>query len=282
MIEIQNLSDLSGLSNFETIRFDKKNVIIYDDHRCVLTVLFEAMRLGLTDKETNLITFDLHDDAKPLHPHTDKAIDGLLKSDISSLTSRDFKSFVEFDISDNDDDWVNVGMELGLINHIVNIGCDENANIKGRKGHSYRDRLGREHSGYVLDHLRYELDSHGGCLGDKAIMGNEPIRHIFGYNPYEPFRPLADDANFVLDFDLDCFTTVCMGKRFAWPEDIFRREYGNNTNAGFLMNQLINKAKFITICREPIYCGGIGESNRILEYLDRYFFRGNLGTGTVM
>lgn len=282
MIEINNLSDLSKLPNFETFWFEEKNVILYDDHRCVLTVLFEAMRLGLTDRKTNLITFDLHDDARPLLPHTDKVIDGLLKSDVLLLSSREFRSFVEFDISEKDDDWVNVGMELGLIDDIINIGCEENTNINDWKNHRYRDRLGREHTGYVLTHLGDELNTHGGRLGDKAIKSNDNIRRIFGYDPYQPFGSISEDANFVLDFDLDCFTTFCMGKRFAWPEAIFRKEYGNGTNAGHFIYKLISKAKFITICREPSYCGGIGESNKILGYLDRYFFRGCLGTETVM
>lgn len=44
------------------------------------------------------------------------------------------------------------------------------------------------------------------------------------------------------------------------------------------MESLLNRASVITICREPECCGGIGEANKILSYLDRYFFDGALRT----
>lgn len=44
------------------------------------------------------------------------------------------------------------------------------------------------------------------------------------------------------------------------------------------LNRLISRSQFITICREPKCCGGPGESNKILGYLDKYFFNGSLRT----
>ena len=87
-----------------------------------------------------------------------------------------------------------------------------------------------------------------------------------------------DIKPFVLDFDLDCFTTECREKTYAWPEDIFRKEYIESYNVRFFMENLLDRASFITICREPDCCGGIGEANKILNYLDRYFFDGALST----
>ncbi len=46
MIDIKNLYSLSQYANFETFRLGEKIIIIYDDHRCVLTALFEAKKLG--------------------------------------------------------------------------------------------------------------------------------------------------------------------------------------------------------------------------------------------
>lgn len=63
----------------------------------------------------------MHDDAKPVHPDTTRLLRELQKSDLSDMPSRDFKSFVEFDICNMDDDWVTVGMELGLINNVSSI-----------------------------------------------------------------------------------------------------------------------------------------------------------------
>lgn len=88
----------------------------------------------------------------------------------------------------------------------------------------------------------------------------------------------GDIKPFVLDFDLDCFTTECREKTYAWPEKIFIDEYFESSNARYFMESLLNRTSFITICREPECCGGIGEANKILNYLDRYFFDGALRT----
>lgn len=281
MIEIKRLSDVSYYANFEVYHYGETEIIIYDDHRCILTVLFEAKKLGIIDPYTNLITFDLHDDARPLTPDTVEALKELKTMDLDTISSRVFKSFVEFDCREFDDDWVNIGIELGLIDNIINIGCEENSNIKDWKNNIYIDLGGNRHSGFVLGHLRDELNQHGGSLADMAIRGNDRIREILNYDHSSTYPLINDDANFVLDFDLDCFTTSCMGKRYAWPESIFIEEYGVNSVAGYFMNQLIRKSKFITICNEPSYCGGIGEATKILSYLDKYFFNCCLGTATV-
>lgn len=281
-IGIKNLPDISKLSNFEVYHFGDKEIIVYDDHRCVLTVLFEAKKLGIIDSLTNLISFDMHDDAKPIHPNTAKILRELIKTDLSSLPSRDFKSFVEYDISEYDDDWVTIGMELGLINNIINIGCEDNFNIREWKNHIYVDSNRKEHYGFVLGHLRDELNRHGGIIADLALPENDRIRKILGYTDSSAYPYIHGEVNFVLDFDLDCFTTNCMSERYAWPEDIFRNEYGQNSKAGYFMQELIKKAKFITICREPSFCGGIGEAYKILGYLDRYFFDDCLGARPIM
>lgn len=281
MIDITKLSDVAYYANFEVYHYGEKEIIIYDDHRCILTVLFEAKKLGLIDDYTNLLTFDLHDDARHLMPNTVEILKEFMSIGLNTISSRDFKSFVEFDISEYDDDWVKVGMELGLINNLINIGCVENTNISDWKDHLYRSFDGHEHSGFVLGHLKDELNRHGGKIADVAIHANDRIRQILNYDLSASFPSIKGDANFVLDFDLDCFTTSCMGKRFAWPESIFFNEYGREGDAKYFMRQLIRESRFITICREPSYCGGIGEANKTLNYLDKYFFEGCLGTNTV-
>lgn len=169
MIDIQELSDLSQYANFETYSFGEKNIILYDDHRCILTALFEANKLGIINEMTNLITFDRHDDAKSIHSDTEEILNELVKLNLSELSSRDFKSFVEFDISENDDDWVRIGMEMGLINNILNIGCEENFNISDWKGNTYESKSGKKHLGFVIGHLYSELNPHGGRIGDLVL-----------------------------------------------------------------------------------------------------------------
>lgn len=58
--------------------------------------------------------------------------------------------------------------------------------------------------------------------------------------------------------------------------------YYEHDEVRFFMREIISRCQFITICREPGCCGGIGESNKILEYLDQYLFEGNLGTMSII
>ena len=210
-----------------------------------------------------------------------RIIDSIIASGLDRMSSRDFRNFVEYDISENDDDWVRVAFELNPIHNIVNIGNIENSNIMNFTNHIYKSSGGTEHKAYVIGHIFDELNTHGGSLGDMALyQENKDLHKIFGYNLIRGEGFSDDFQEFVLDFDLDCFTTNSQDKVYAWPESIFAKEYNNETS-GYFMYRLIQRAKFITICREPSYCGGIGESNKILSYLDKYFFRGCIGTKPV-
>jgi hypothetical protein len=72
----------------------------------------------------------------------------------------------------------------------------------------------------------------------------------------------------------------------AWPESMFLEElnsrcgfYDEITPLDFIYN-LIDRCEFITIAMEPNSCGNFGESFKILRYLDKYIFQGNLGTSS--
>lgn len=279
MLPITELSHLSQYANFTTFRFRDRTIVLYDDHRCILTVLFEARRLGIIDSETNLIFFDRHDDARKIMPDAMDKVRALISTGLEDVTQRDFNNFVEFDIREEDDDWVNVAMELGLINNVVNIGNDENDNIDSLKNNTYTTVEGIGHQAYCIPHLMDAM-AFQGILTDRCRK--EPkfrtVQEIFGLGDNYDYQP----RNFVLDFDLDCFTTLCQGQRYGWPKSIFVREYIENYDANRILSILVNKSKFITICREPDFCGGIGESNRILSYLDRYFFEGCIGTKGIL
>ncbi|MGM9795512.1 MAG: hypothetical protein ACI3ZZ_04765 [Candidatus Aphodosoma sp.] len=185
-------------------------------------------------------------------------------------------NFVEFDIREYDDDWVCVGMELGLINNIVNVGNVDGCNIAEWKDGIYVDNQGRNHYGQLINHLHEELSGVGGALGDiHRYEDYRIVRDILNYNISGKANGFSNaNTNFVLDLDLDCFTTECHGWIFAWPEAVFNDLYGyGDTSAGYFMQDIIQRVKFITICREPSYCGGIGESNKILSYRDKFFFK---------
>lgn len=286
---MQPITSINGLSfhtNIETYNFCDKYIVLYDDHRSILNVLFEAKRLGLFSITPNLIFFDRHDDA--CNPDDICSKDLFKKwgvKKIEDVSSRDFWSFVEFDLSGLDDDWLIAGMELDLINHAVVIGQQENINIQSMNNR-FESSNGKIHELFDISHLNWSIGSRG-CLGDNVIKEDYylNVRDIFEYNqpPYDNNDRFSNEITkpFVLDFDLDCFTTECEDKTFAWPEAIFRDKYYENVEVRFFMQKLIERSSIITICREPCCCGGLGESNKILWYLDNYFFEGCLNTNSI-
>lgn len=282
MKEITSINDLLQHTNIEVYSFKDKNIILYDDHRSILNVLFETKKLGLFSTTPNLIFFDKHDDACNPRINVKDLLEKWGVERIEDVSSRDFWSFVEFELSGLDDDWLLAGMELGLINHAVVIGQEENTNIHDMNN-MFESSDGILHELFDISHLDWSIGSRG-CLGDNVIKEGyyENVRNIFEYNqpPYGRYDKFSREVTvpFVLDFDLDCFTTECDNKTYAWPEDIFKKKYVYNEDVKYFMNRLINRSTIITICREPACCGGLGESNKILGYLDCYFFDGCLDT----
>lgn len=285
MQPITSIYSLSYHTNIEVHHFHDKYIVLYDDHRCILNALFEAKKLKLFNMPPNIIFFDRHDDACNPDIRKQELFEQWNVERIEDVSSKDFWSFVEFDLNVLDDDWLLAGMELGLISHAVVIGQYENANMRS-KDHKYKSTDGVVHEMYNIPHLNHSIDSRG-CLGDSIIKQPyyENIRDIFEYNqpPYGRYDKFSKEATkpFVLDFDLDCFTTDCEGNTYAWPEAIFKEKYFDNNNVQYFMQRLIDRSSFITICREHECCGGLGESNKILGYLDKYFFEGWLNTSPI-
>lgn len=285
MQPITSIFGLSNHTNIEVFSFEDKYIILYDDHRSILNVLFEAKKLNKFGTTPNIIFFDRHDDACNPNLNANELLQRWGVNEIEKVSSRDFWSFVEFDLSGLDDDWLLAGMELGLINHAVVIGQNENHNICNMNN-MFESSDGIHHELFDISHIDWSIESRG-CLGDNVKKEDyyENVRNIFEYNqpPYGRYDKFSKEVTipFVLDFDLDCFTTECEDKRYAWPEDIFKKKYINNEEVLYFMHRLIKRSTIITICREPVCCGGIGESNKILGYLDRYFFNGCLGTASI-
>ena len=118
---MSKLHELSWRTNINTYTFRGKYIVLYDDHRTLLNILFEAKKLGEFAETPNLIYFDLHDDACTLLPKS-QLLERMGVKDLSEATSKQFWSFVEFDLGVLDDDWLLTGMELDLIKNAILIG----------------------------------------------------------------------------------------------------------------------------------------------------------------
>lgn len=60
---MEDLYKLSYRTNVNVYSSGGKNFVIYDDHRTLLNVIFEAHKSCCFTKIPNLIFFDFHDDA---------------------------------------------------------------------------------------------------------------------------------------------------------------------------------------------------------------------------
>lgn len=282
-------SKRTGINIF---KYYDTNVIIYEDHRTILNVLFVLFKIGKLkfDLVPNIISFDLHDDFNQ----------GLKKSEIFNILNvksfdnielKDFWSFVEFDCNGLDNDWVKTAMELNIIKDYVNIGGYYIDNLKESPEYISEDNI--SHKLYYLKHLDFELSNTDNFIGQlvNPIKRTLELRNIFGFNNFENYQNNFSDIQYpyILDFDLDCFTapntTLCdfsdnepLG--VPWNEKTFKNlYYGFSDNfVRDFMRCLIKRSEITTICLEPFYCGGYKESIQILEYLDKYIFEGKLQT----
>lgn len=256
---------------------DVKDVLVYDDHRTLLNILFEIQRNKWIEGTPNLVYFDQHDDSvvpRDLSIADRLAIFGNKK--IQDIESKEFWGYTEFELSTLDDDWLTAAFDFNLIKDAVCIGVEKDRNV-----HYTNERYADaeiKHLLLTMNHLNWEIGNRG-QLGDMFNQDETSmyLRRLFHFNTKEPIK-----CPYVLDFDLDCFVTDCLDRTIAWPETIFYDKYVGDFKVRSLMNRLIADATLITICREPNCCGGIGESNKLLSYLDKYFFNEGLRTQPII
>lgn len=249
-------------------------MLVYDDHRTLLNVLFEIQKNKCIPETPNLIYFDQHDDAVvPRNLSIAQRLEIFGNRKMEEICSKEFWAYTEFDLCTNDDDWLTAAFDFNLIKDAICIGVTQDNNVQSTNERYHDAEI--KHRLLAMSHLDFEIGNRG-QLGDlmKQDDNSKYLRTIFSENPkYRCNTP------YILDFDLDCFATNCVGEyTMAWPESIFHSCYVDNIKVNYIMNRLIANASLITICREPTFCGGLGESNKILSYLDRYFFNSTLRT----
>lgn len=275
------LLELNGRVNVMTRQtVGGKLVVIYDDHRWLLNVLFAASK---HIEHPNLITFDAHDDAAQCAKKT-----VLLKQigveDLKNATAKQFGAFVDYDQREDDGGWLTTAMELNLIDSVVNIGNKHGHNFEDMNG-IYESEDDVEHKVFELSqNLDYELGPRG-KLGDTCREEEcRELRDFFGIEHfYIGVHYMAIKEPYILDFDLDFFTMSSDDQpTHGWTERVFNRRFPMNSEQDLFLRKLIRNAHIITICREPDYCGSLGDSNRILSLLDRYYFEGQLGTDVTL
>lgn len=273
------IRDLSKRSNINTIRTQNSEVVLYEDHRTILNVLYFLKLNELAVFPIDLFMFDDHDDfEKP----SDNALESITEFNAAAPTEREFWSFTEFDLNPEDNDWVKAGMELGLINNIFLFHSTQASYnfSETYQTHNFGEKklynLGRTWDALAFN-CRLDDFSNGATYGQLW----EDMGWIKNNGKFE-FRR---DNSFIADFDLDCFSANILDKNYAVPSEILItkfEEYIRPHNHYYIkatdfVKELIEKSVLTTVCFENIFCGGIRESHKIFETFDYLFFDGEIG-----
>jgi hypothetical protein len=267
---------LSHRTNINTKITNISDVVIYEDHRTILNVLFVKKLNNELEFPVNIVLFDNHDDG--CYP-SEQAQETINKFNKKIPSIEKFWTFVEFELRGLDDDWIKAGMELGLINNVFlfnatqsNFGFVEKYKTKkfGIKKiydlENVWDSISNR--GYFNDVIKF--DEYGELWEDFGWVKDE---NTYKYS-FEP------ENKFIVDFDLDCFSTSVLEKRIAIPKEIlfdkmisgYPKDNHYYYNSQDFIKDLIRKAEFTTICFENTFCGGFKESFKIFEYVDELFF----------
>lgn len=270
---------LSHRANINDKTTSSGKVIIYEDHRTILNVLFLLKTQGKLDCPIDIILFDDHDDACVPSKIALKKIEEFNENEPDI---RDFWTFTEFDLKFLDDDWVKAGMELNLINNIFLFNSNESS-INFVENYETKQFGTKKiyNLGNVWDALSYK-----GCLND-AIMESEngQLWDDFGWKKNGDFKFEFKPKNkFIVDFDLDCFSIELLDNRIAIPEEIlyekittyFRPEYHHFGTAQIFIKHIINNSEFSTICFENGCCGGYQQAFKIFESVNDLFFENEI------
>lgn len=273
------LTAIKNIDYYHYYDFNGKPIIVYDDHRFIVPILWQAKSMGIIKCPLNIIYFDQHHDA--LEPQKREEI------------ARDFKKakclgevyhITQEKLGVNDDDWLRVAMDLAIVKDAVLIGHPSGADFQRDQLEKY---IGLDGEAHLLKNI-YSLEGafrYQGALADWAkdyLL--KPIWDIIGWKSIPKSGFTMDEQPVLVDFDLDYFTFPWRGRNYAWRDDFYNKEFDEissySTTTGWsgekFLNKLIQKASFITIAREPRCCGGKEESDSILNKLSEKFFNGRI------
>ena len=281
MAKIDSLSNLSQRANINIKSTTNADVVIYEDHRTILNVLYFLKTQQQLEFPFDLILFDNHDDGCT---PSETALNKINKFNQSSPSLQEFWSFTEFDLNGLDDDWIKAGMELNLINNVFLFNATE-TNINFLE--HYETKCFGTKKYYNLGTLWNAL-SFRGCLYDAVKFDQYgELWEDFGwvYNREDGRFDFAQDRQFLLDFDLDCFSMSILDKRVAIPKGLliekFKAQHIHQNHYYYswenFVRELIERSVITTICFENVFCGGYRETFKIFETIDYLFFDNQLG-----
>lgn len=222
---------------------------LFDPHRLALPCW--SLALG-ERRNALLVTLDRHLDlAEPAAPPPDASV-GMLALD----------EFARRQLSVRNEDHVLAAMEAGLIGDAIVVARSRPRGAVD--GTSWTDRHGKVHRLLITPTVERIAE-------DFAHATSGPAAHA---------RALLEDASdVVLDFDLDCFTTLSdadLTQVVPWTRPLIRDHVLPEGSAAF-WEAVLGKCRALTLAREPYHCGGVIASNRLFEDAAEVVFRELLG-----
>lgn len=129
-----------------------------------------------------------------------------------------------------------------------------------------------------------------GCVSGDRWVDSRGVTHLLLVAPSLDRlvnSPLATDAanllsaskSTILDFDLDCFTTLCDADPFSvvpWPIELIREQLMPEGSA-VLWDAILRKCAGLTFARESAHCGGLVAGNRLFTDASQVIFKELLG-----
>jgi len=280
-----NLSVLEEIDELRQVSFDERECFLHKEHRWILPIIFYNQQKKILPHPCTLVTFDAHHDTlEPTHS-TNEDILQIIKTGIS------FDGIVRLcqeKLRKSNDDWIKVGMELGLIGDAVIFWAEEKHNNKNNKNNEnleeYKDQLGNIHKIKLLRHLSTELESQGDLVDTSRLEVLSELWDILDWQCKHQFSFAQSKRKILLDIDIDYFIVRWRGYHFPWPNEVFEKDFlslsehqsGSLWTGKDFLDGLMNKAALITIAKEPNFCGGKVKANQVLGKVNRFLFDNKL------
>ena len=272
---IYNIAHRANINHKTT---SMNEVVIYEDHITILNVIYHLKTERKLTDALDLIMFDNHDDFCTPRLSALKKVTHFLKN--PSLEK--LYQMVEFDLNALDDDWVKMGMELGLISNVFLFNSNESS-VQHREAYKTK-KFGTKYL-YNIGDVWSALGYHGKLNDPIKTKYSDLWSHLGWELVNNKFEFSKHRNKFILDIDLDCFSTRILDKTIAIPKEIIisrLKEYQDPTyhryyNSERFIKDLIKDSELVTICSENGCCGGIRESQKIFNMIDYVLFDNEIG-----
>lgn len=269
----KSLVEIAFRANVNLKKITNNHVAIYEDHRTIINVLFNLIQIRDLGQSVDLISFDYHEDyCTP----SEQAIESIKKF-LDNPNEQELNRIVEFELHSLDDDWIKVGMQLGLINNVFLFNAETN---NEGKIDSYETLFNGTKALFNIGNVWDALGYHG-RLNDPIKESHEKLCQAFGWHLIDGSYSFPNNRRpFVLDFDLDFLSTQILNRTTSYPREIIMDKFQERLSANYhhyyncteFVKDLIDRSELVTICFEQGCCGGIYNSFQNLSLIDELFF----------